>query len=80
MMQTHDSPQANDNGNQLDLGALTKFGAVSAALAYATGMLVINTYLHKLGIADFSFARPKLILTGVLVLCSFLLLASCLFS
>jgi len=38
-------------------------------------MLAINTYLHKLGIADFSFARPKLVLTGVLVLLSFLLLA-----
>jgi hypothetical protein len=75
MTQTHDLPQANDSGNELDLGALTKFGAVSAALAYATGMLAINTYLHKLGIADFSFARPKLILTGVLVLFSFLLLA-----
>jgi hypothetical protein len=65
MTQTQDLPQPNDGGNQLDLGALTKFGAVSAALAYATGMLAINTYLHKLGIADFSFAKPKLILTGV---------------
>jgi hypothetical protein len=75
MTQIQDLPQANDGGNQLDLGALTKFGAVSAALAYATGMLAINTYLHKLGIADFSFAKPKLILTGVLVLITFVLLA-----
>jgi hypothetical protein len=59
----------------LDFAALTKYGAISAALAYATGMLTINTYLHKLGITDFSFAKPKLILTGVLVLLTFLLLA-----
>lgn len=59
----------------LDIGELTKIGAVSAALAYAMGMLTINTYLHKLGIADFSLARPKLILTGVLVFFSFSLLA-----
>jgi hypothetical protein len=38
-------------------------------------MLAINTYLHKLGIADFSFAKPKLILTGILVLLTFVLLA-----
>jgi hypothetical protein len=63
------------DGTGIDLGALTRSGATFAALAYATGMVTINTYLHKLGITDFSFARPKLILTGVLVLLSFLLLA-----
>jgi hypothetical protein len=59
----------------LDFAALTKYGAISAALAYATGMLTINIYLHELRITDFSFAKPKLILTGVLVLMTFLLLA-----
>ncbi len=63
-------------GNTLpDIGELTKIGAVSAALAYGTGMLTINTYLHKIGISDFSLAKPKLILTGVLVILSFSLLA-----
>ncbi len=66
---------ADNQEISLDFAALTKYGAVSAALAYATGMLTINTYLHKLGITDFSFAKPKLILTGVLVLLTFLLLA-----
>jgi hypothetical protein len=64
-----------ERASNLDIGELTKIGAVSAALAYAMGMLTINTYLHKLGIADFSFARPKLILTGVLASLSFFLLA-----
>jgi hypothetical protein len=65
----------DDQEISLDFAALTKYGAVSAALAYATGMLTINIYLHELGITDFSFAKPKLILTGVLVLMTFLLLA-----
>ncbi len=59
----------------LDLGLLTKMGAVSAALAYAIGMLTINTYLHQLGITDFTLGRPKLVITGVLVLITFSLLA-----
>ena len=59
----------------LNIGELTKIGAVSAALAYGMGMLTINTYLHKIGITDFSLAKPKLILTGVLVFFSFSLLA-----
>jgi len=56
------------------IGELTKIGAASAALAYGIGMLTINTYLHKLGISDFSLAKPKLILTGVLVILGFSLL------
>ena len=64
-----------ERASNLDIGELAKIGAVSAALAYAMGMLTINTYLHKLGITDFSLARPKLILTGVLVFLSFFLLA-----
>jgi len=60
---------------QADFGTLTKIGAVSAALAYAAGILTVNIHLHQLGITDFTFARPKLILTGILVLMSFLLLA-----
>jgi len=75
MAQTGDIPKAEDSLSQLDLGAVTKYGAVSGGLAYATGMLAINIYLHELGITDFSLARPKLILTGVLVLLTFLLLA-----
>lgn len=75
MVQTPEKPQEDDGGSQFDLGALTKFGAASAALAYATGTFAINTYLHQLGITDFSLAKPKLILTGILVLLTFLLLA-----
>jgi hypothetical protein len=66
----------DDQGIGLDFAAVTKYGAASVALAYATGMLTVNTYLHKLGITDFSFAKPKLILTGVLVLLTFLLLGA----
>ena len=67
-------PGANNVGG-LDIGEVTKVGAVTAALAYGMGLLAINTYLHQLGLTDFSFARPKLVLTGVLVLFSFSLLA-----
>jgi len=59
-----------------NLGSVTKMAAALAALAYGTGVVAINTYLHGLGIADFSFAKPKLLLTGTVVLSSFLLLAS----
>lgn len=68
-------PLSDDNRSQFDLGTLSGFGAASAALAYATGTLTINIYLHQLGITDFSLAKPKLIVTGVLVLLTFLLLA-----
>lgn len=65
----------NDPGTQVGLGVLPKLGAVSAAGAYATGVLTINIYLHQLKITDFSLAKPKLVLTGILVLLTFLLLA-----
>jgi hypothetical protein len=54
--------------SELKLEGLTKYGAALAAVAYATGVVAINTYLHELGIADFSFAKPKLLLTGILIL------------
>lgn len=75
MEQNRNLPQGDDGGSQIDLGALSKFSAASAVLAYVTGTLEINSYLHQLGITDFSFAKPKLILTGSLVLLTFLLLA-----
>jgi len=62
--------------NPLDLGAVTKFITGLAAVAYCTGVVAINTYLHGLGITDFAFAKPKLLLTGALILASFLLSAS----
>lgn len=75
MARTGNMPQSEDSLSQLDLGALIKYGGVSGGLAYATGMLAVNIYLHQLGITDFSLAKPKLILTGVVVLLTFLLLA-----
>jgi len=65
--------------DDLNLAGLTKIVTVLTALAYATGVVAINTYLHELGIADFSFAKPKLLLAGILILFSLLLLASHLF-
>lgn len=65
--------------DELNLGGLTKIVTVLTAIAYATGVVAINTYLHELGIADFSFAKPKLLLAGILILFSLLLLSSHLF-
>jgi len=62
--------------SDFSLGSATKAAAALAALAYGTGVVAINTYLHGLGITDFSFAKPKLLLTGAVVLASFLLLSS----
>jgi hypothetical protein len=70
-----DATKEGAQESPFDLALLTKYGAVSGALAYTTGMIAVNTYLHQLGITDFSFAKPKLILSGALVLLSFLLLA-----
>ncbi len=67
--------QAENGGTQLAPDALTKYSAVAGLVAYATGMLTINVYLHQLGITDFSLAKPKLVLTGLVVLLTFLLLA-----
>ena len=66
--------------DDLNLGGLTKIVTVlAAALAYGTGVVAINTYLHALGIADFAFAKPKLLLAGIMILFSLMLLASHLF-
>jgi hypothetical protein len=60
----------------LDLATVIKMVGVVSALAYGTGVVALNTYLHGLGIADFAFAKPKLLLTGTLILASFLVLAA----
>jgi hypothetical protein len=61
--------------SHFDLGEATKVVSIVAAFAYATGVIAINTYLHELGIVDFAFAKPKLLLTGIMVLFTYLLLA-----
>jgi len=68
--------QSTQQGSHFDIATLTKVGAVAAALAYATGILTVNIYLHWFGITDFSFAKPKLVLTGTLVLVSLSLLCA----
>jgi hypothetical protein len=60
--------------SHFDLGEATKVVSILAAFAYATGVIAINTYLHDLGIVDFSFAKPKLVLTGIVMLFTYLLL------
>jgi hypothetical protein len=79
MTETSDIPEGKRQERQLasqfDLGGLTKLVSVSGAFAYAVGVVAINTYLHELGIVDFSFAKPKLLLTGIVVLFTFALLA-----
>jgi hypothetical protein len=68
-------PALNEIWSHFELGGLTKLVSVLAIFAYGTGVIAINMYLHGLGIVDFSFAKPKLLLTGILVLVTFLLLA-----
>ena len=75
MAETSEIPVPDEMWNRFDLGGLTKLVTVVAASAYAAGVIAINTYLHGLGIVDFSFAKPKLLLTGILVLFTYLLLA-----
>lgn len=69
------TPAPGEMWSHFDLGEATKVVSIAAAFAYATGVIAINTYLHGLGIVDFSFAKPKLLLTGIVVLCTYLLLA-----
>jgi hypothetical protein len=69
-------PAVGEIWSHFDLGEATKVVTILAAFAYATGAIAINTYLHSLGIVDFSFAKPKLLLTGIVVLFTYLLLAS----
>jgi len=69
-------PAVGEIWSHFDLGEATKVITILAAFAYATGAIAINTYLHGLGIVDFSFAKPKLLLTGIVVLFTYLLLAS----
>lgn len=76
MAVTGEPQQLAERPKHFDLGTLTGLVAVLAAFAYGTGVVASNTYLHGLGITDFSFAKPKLLLTGTLVLATFVLLAS----
>jgi hypothetical protein len=69
------TPVAGEMWSHFDLGEATKVVSIVAAFAYATGVIAINTYLHELGIVDFAFAKPKLLLTGIMVLFTYLLLA-----
>lgn len=68
MAVTRKMPRADEIWENSDLSGLTKLVTVAAASAYASGVIAINTYLHGLGIVDFSFAKPKLLLTGITVL------------
>jgi hypothetical protein len=75
MIETCKIPAPSEIWSHFDLGGLTKLVTVLGTFAYATGVIAINTYLHGLGIVDFSFAKPKLLLTGILVLLFFMLMA-----
>jgi hypothetical protein len=44
--------------------------AVAALVAYAVGLLTVNAYLNRIGIADFTQLRARFALTGTLVLLS----------
>lgn len=70
----------NSMAGVIDLGQLAKVATGVGAFAYAAGAVAINTFLHQLGIADFSFAKPKLLLTGMLVLFTMVLLAAPVFA
>jgi hypothetical protein len=60
---------------QLDFSEIARQITIPSAFAYVVGVVTVNTYLHDLGIVDFSFVKPKLLLTGICVSISFLLLA-----
>jgi hypothetical protein len=68
-------PQAGTLTASLNLDGFLKALPFLAFLSYGIGVLAITTYLHELGIADFSLTKPKLVLTGILVLLTFLVLA-----
>jgi len=77
--ENHNEQPSIAPGIPLSLDGITRLLAALGGIAYATGVVAINTYLHELGIADFSFAKPKLLLTGILVLFTLLVLASPIF-
>jgi len=72
---TPDSPPVRDSGTPFSADTITKYGTILAIVSYSVGVLAINMYLHALGITDFSFAKPKLILVGADILFAFVLLA-----
>jgi hypothetical protein len=76
MAGTGEKTTGNSTWIRFDLDELTKLTTVLAAFAYATGVIAISTYLRELGIVDFSFAKPKLLLTGIMAIFTFLLLAT----
>jgi hypothetical protein len=48
--------------------SLLKLAAAVAAAIYALGLVIVNLYLLRFGVAEFNLLRPRFIITGVLAL------------
>ena len=56
--------------DDLRLEFVVRVLAAAAVVTYAVGLLTVNAYLNRIGIADFTQLRARFALTGTLVLLS----------
>jgi hypothetical protein len=61
------TPAPKDN-IKFDLESITKLSALIAIVAYAVGLIVVNSYLYSLGVSEFDLFRAKFIATGFLAI------------
>lgn len=71
------STPVSNNPVPVDFDRLTKVVALTAGSLYVTGLLTVNTYLYRLGIAEFSLFKAQYIYTGALTLSLIVLCTLC---
>jgi hypothetical protein len=69
-----ESPEARPRVN---LESVTRTAAFVAIVSYATGLVVVNTYLQQVGVSDFELLRPRFVTTGLLFLLMLAVGAGC---
>jgi len=65
------SPEARpprDRASPLDFEKLSKMAGYLALVAYAIGLVAVNSYLYQLGVSEFDLFKPRFVTTGLLIL------------
>jgi hypothetical protein len=64
LLQPRSAQKARLTGGRVE--GVARTAAFAALTCYAIGLVVVNTYLFRLGVSDFDLLKPRFILTGVL--------------
>ncbi len=64
------------SAQQVSLSSVGQLLTIVALSGYVLGLLIVNMYLFKIGVSDFSVLRPRFVLTGFLATIPLLLIAN----